>query len=97
MSRIRTAEAAGNKYQGQVGGDQYYTVQAPSSDKAVQGYKQQLAQDAEVKTGELERDLTQERSEKEYNDALRAQALRNEGQFAKDRLDAVQALSLIHI
>jgi len=83
MSRIRTAEAAGNSYQGQVGGDQYYTVQAPSSDKAVQGYKQQLDQDNRTKRGELERDQAQERSEKEYNDSIRQRALQKDQQVNK--------------
>ena len=90
MSRIRTAEAAGNSYQGQVGGDQYYTVQAPSSDKAVQGYKQQLDQDNRTKRGELERDQAQERSEKEYNDSLRQRALQKDQQVETDSLAAVQ-------
>ena len=90
MSRLRTAEAAGNNYQGRVGGDQYFTVQAPSSDKAVQGYKQQVEQTSRTKTKELERDIAQERSEKEYKDALRLRWLQKEEQIAKDKLDAQQ-------
>lgn len=76
MARLQKADFGGTRYQGSAQSRNFTSVKAASSQKALQGYKEQVAADDSVKNRELERQFQLENLERSGQQDADSQALK---------------------
>lgn len=76
MARLQKADFGGTRYQGSAQSRNFTSVKAASSQKALQGYKEQVAADDAVKNRELERQFQLENLERSGQQDADSQALK---------------------